>query len=47
LLNLREGRSVPVLYETRFFIAWPEHLGGGSSYLDLAGSMLLHPAIGS
>jgi hypothetical protein len=46
-LNLREGRAVPVLYETRFFIEWPEHLGGESSYLDLAGSMVLHPAIGS
>ncbi|HEY1365837.1 MAG TPA: hypothetical protein VGF23_01945 [Gaiellaceae bacterium] len=46
-MNLREGRSVSVLYETRFFIEWPEHLGGESSYLDVAGSMVLRPSLGA
>jgi hypothetical protein len=35
------------MYDTRFFIRWPDHLGGGSAYLDLHGSMVLVPAIGS
>jgi len=46
LLQLAEGRPVPVLYETRFFIRWPEHLGGMSTQLDLHGSMVLVPALG-
>jgi hypothetical protein len=35
-----------VRYDTRFFIRWPEHLGGGSTYLDLYGSMVLVAALG-
>jgi hypothetical protein len=35
------------MYDTRFFIRWPEHLGGGSTYLDLHGSMVLVAALGS
>jgi hypothetical protein len=45
-MQLRDGRPVQVLYDTRFFIRWPEHLGGGSAFLDLRGSMVLLPSLG-
>jgi hypothetical protein len=35
------------MYDTRFFIEWPEHLGRESTHLDLHGSMVLVAAIGS
>ena len=35
-----------VRYETRFYISWPEHLGGGSTLLDMYGSMVLIPSFG-
>jgi hypothetical protein len=38
---------VHVLYETRFFISWPEHLGGGTTDLKLHGSMVLLAAFGT
>jgi hypothetical protein len=38
---------VQSLYETTFFIGWPEHLGGGSVNLDLRGTMVLIPLLAS
>jgi hypothetical protein len=32
-------------YATQFLINWPRHLGGGSVYLDLKGSMVLAPLL--
>jgi hypothetical protein len=34
-----------MLYGTRFFVNWPEHLGGGSINIDLAGTMVLIPLL--
>jgi hypothetical protein len=42
---LREGRPAHVLYDTRFFVHWPAHLGGGSTTIDVSGSMVLVPLI--
>lgn len=35
-----------MLYETRFLINWPEHLGGGSVTIGFEGSMTLLPVMG-
>jgi len=32
-----------MVFDTRFLIRWPEHLGGGLVNIDLVGSMLLVP----
>jgi hypothetical protein len=42
---LREGGSVDMYYDTTFLVNWPKHLGGGSVYLELEGSMLLAPLL--
>jgi hypothetical protein len=42
---LQQGRSVPVAYETRFLLQWPEHLGGGTVTIDLEGTMMLEPLL--
>lgn len=42
---LRRGKSVHVLYETRFLINWPEQLGGGTVIADVDGSMLMVPML--
>jgi hypothetical protein len=35
------------VFDTRFLIEWPEHLGGGLMNIDLAGSMVLTPLLAS
>lgn len=42
---LKQGKPVQVGYHTRFLINWPEHLGGGTSLLDLDGTMVLVPLL--
>lgn len=42
---LKDGRSAHVLFDTTFFINWPEHLGGGTVNLHLNGTMLLVPLL--
>ena len=42
---LQQGVPCHVLYETRFFVDWPEHLGGSSVSIDLAGTMVLIPLL--
>jgi len=42
---LRQGRPAHVGYNTRFLINWPEHLGGGTVFLDLRGTMVLVPIL--
>jgi hypothetical protein len=46
LAALRDGRPTTVVYETRFLITWPMHLGGTSDTVDFAGSMQLIPSMG-
>jgi len=36
---------VQVAYDTKFFIQWPEHLGGGSITIDLEGTMIMSPLL--
>jgi hypothetical protein len=42
---LRRGVPLHMLYETTFFVEWPEHLGGGRVAIDFAGAMLLLPVL--
>jgi hypothetical protein len=46
LAALRDGRPATVVYETRFLITWPLHLGGASDTIDVVGSMQLIPSMG-
>jgi hypothetical protein len=34
-----------VVFDTRFLVEWPEHLGGGLLNIDLVGSMVLAPVL--
>jgi hypothetical protein len=47
LIALREGRSCPTVYDTRFLLQWPEHLGGGQLEIEFQGAMTLVPLMGA
>jgi len=34
-----------MVYETRFFVQWPAHLGGDEIVIDFAGAMTLLPVL--
>jgi hypothetical protein len=34
-----------MVYETRFFVDWPEFLGGGSASVEFYGAMTLCPML--
>jgi len=42
---MRKGTPVVMVYETRFLINWPQHLGGDMVYMDLVGTMILRPML--
>jgi hypothetical protein len=45
LSALREGGIVQMQWGSQFMVNWPQHLGGGSVYIDLEGSMVLTPLL--
>lgn len=34
-----------MVYNTTFFVDWPQHLGGGTAELEFVGAMVLVPLI--
>lgn len=46
LITLQQGKVTPTLWESRFLIQWPEHLGGGEVVMFMEGSMILVPELG-
>jgi len=42
---LRNGLPCHLAYQTRFFVSWPEHLGGGHVFIDFVGAMTLRPIL--
>lgn len=42
---LARGLPMQTVYETRFFVTWPEYLGGGTADIEAYGSMVLLPIL--